>query len=182
MDMLEFISETIKALAWPLILLIIVLIMKDKIGDLLALITKIKFGEIEVEIGNSLKKLKPNTKIDLRNYKKTKEDEKFLSLLSLSMTSPRAAILESWLLIEEAAKKRFEKYDASFKREDFHRHMRGGLEITGVLRNPKANDLFIDLRRIRNLAVHSTETLLKEQDAIRFVELSKRMIDYINKS
>ena len=181
MDVLAFISEIVKALAWPLTILAIVFIMKDKIGDLLDLVTKIKVGEVEVEIGNRLKKLQPSAKIDLRKFKKTKEDEKFLSLLNLSISSPRAAILESWLLIEEAAKKRFEKFNAGFKQEEFSRNIRGGLEITGVFRNPKANDLFIDLRRIRNLAVHSTENLLKEQDAVRFVELSKRMIEFINK-
>jgi len=179
MDCLTFISELVKNLAWPLVVFSTIFLFKDQVSTLLGLIMKIKYKDLEIELGKKkLEEMQPDARVDLRKIPKTKEEKEVAALFNLAMNSPVGAILAAWNRVEAASLKRFERYKMEFSSPP---QIGGLLELTGLFKSAVTNDLFYELEHIRNLAVHGREKSLIPKDAIRFIELSNRLIEAINR-
>ena len=57
MKTLEFVASAIDSLAWPVTVILCILILKEPLGKLLSRVSKFKYGEIEAEFQERLEKL-----------------------------------------------------------------------------------------------------------------------------
>jgi hypothetical protein len=171
MDTLTFVVEMTKALGWPCAALVIVLVFRRPLLELLTLVRKVKYKDVEVELAKKeiseareLTTSKGNEKFDVLSFM---ELEHFRQLADIS---PRAAITEAWSRLEAAV------YQAA-QAAGMEAARPSGVSFSSVLAALKtsgaidANGLRIieKMRAIRNKAVHIQTEGLSASDAIDYV-------------
>lgn len=58
MDVLTFISELIKSLAWPVAIIILVILLRKPIVELIPLLRRLKYKDLELEFSQEVTELK----------------------------------------------------------------------------------------------------------------------------
>jgi len=173
MDMLTFISNIVSALAWPIAVIVIVLVLKTPLVGILKNLKRLKFKDAELDFEEAVIELKG---IEAQEGKQTPLAE---SKLKLAELSPRGSILESWLELEDALASAAEAQGIGKTRP-------GGisgqpvpvdslvfaqmLAISGKL-STNSLERFQKLRQIRNKAVHVTDDVIRQEDAESFARL-----------
>lgn len=173
MDILTFISNLITALAWPIAVVIIVLILKDPLVGLLRNIKRFKFKDAELDFKEAATELQ---QIDHANIKQITLDKNQLELAKLS---PRGAILESWLELEDILSSTAGKQGIPSTRPGGLHGKQVPLDSLSFAQMLSASgkisassyDLFQKLRQIRNKAVHVTDNVINQEDAETFIRL-----------
>lgn len=103
MDTLTFVSTLAQALAWPAAAIVGLLLLRRPLFGILAALRKLKYGDLEASFGErvdtaadaAVKALPPTAPSEVPTLPQ--------EFVSLAETSPRAAILESWLRVGSAA-------------------------------------------------------------------------------
>jgi hypothetical protein len=119
MDWLQFIAALVSALAWPVTLLALALLLRRPIIELIPGLRKLKFKEFEAEFREKVADSKPPIAQGVQFINEKIEEEKisFLKPISyyrdLAQVSPRAALMEVWMEVETAAS------------EVYYRHFQG---------------------------------------------------------
>jgi len=162
MDVRTFIAELAKALGWPVAVVIILLFLRPNLRTLVSLLRHVKYGELEADFGEKLEKAED--KAEAAHLPPAAEpvalppgqsESPFLQLRALVGFSPRAAILESWLLVERALQKFLAARNIAPTKLLVHTQL-AALQKEGVL--PRGVVALInDLRELRNRAVHAPE-------------------------
>ena len=106
MNLFEFISSIISSLAWPVIVLIIVFILKNPLSKILISLTKFRYKDLEMEF----ERLKSSTKSlpETIESKTIPESERIIyssleeQIADIAPRSPEGAILIAWSTIEAA--------------------------------------------------------------------------------
>jgi len=98
MDTTTFIVELIKALAWPAVIVGLILFLRKPLRDLIPLLIRLKYKDFEIEFGKKIEEAKAEAAVELSKEAAVKAlppqpDEK---LAKLAEVSPRAAVLEAW--------------------------------------------------------------------------------------
>jgi hypothetical protein len=171
MDRLTFISNIVSAMAWPIAAVFIIFILKAPIVDLLRNIKRFRYKDAELDFKSAITELKEE---EPRSGKQIALAENQLKLVKLS---PRGAILEAWLELEETLACAAEK-------EGVARTRAGGVSGKPVPLDPStfaklltessrlsasSYDRFQKLREIRNKAVHLTDDVINQNDAEAFI-------------
>ena len=170
MDVLSFIVEMTKALGWPSATLVIVLVFRRPLLELLALVRKVKYKDVEVELAK--KEIS-----EARELTTSKEGEKYelLSFMELEHfkqladISPRAAITEAWSRLEDSVYQAAKTVGIEARPS--------GVSFSSVLAALKTSGtidatsirLIEKMRAIRNKAVHIQTEGLSASDAIDYV-------------
>ena len=196
MDLLTFIAEAINALAWPAAVLFFVILLRKPIVELIPLLRKLKYKELELEFSREVAELKaevlppptqpaltahPSTggealEIQLPERLGTKRDE----LIRMVSFSPRVAIMEAWLEVETAAIEVASSFWNVPPTDSFRAFPRMGeyLLQTKVI-DQKQLEAFRRLQHLRNTAAHEQELHLSEADARSYVELAMALAAHI---
>ncbi|MGF1689688.1 hypothetical protein [Photobacterium kagoshimensis] len=176
MKTLEFVASIIDSLAWPITVLLCVLILKEPMGKLLGRVSKFKYGEIEAEFQERLEKLvsfEQSEKIKIG----TDTAEATVALEDLAETSPRAAVLEAWLKVQKAT-------SAFCIAKGFSQDM----SHQGLFKLARERNLDIDafqtahqeLRLLRNKAVHATDSDITTATARQYIKNANFLADEFN--
>ena len=110
MDWLTFTSKIIEALAWPIVVLVLGLVFREKLHDLLAAVRKLKAGPVEAEFEMAAKQVRVNateasavetteTPDVSSNLEATSEQKVVRKLLS-ARSDPSGTILEGWASVD----------------------------------------------------------------------------------
>lgn len=104
MDVFSFTSELVKATAWPIATMILFYFMRKPLFDLIPLVRKLKYKDLEMEFSKEIQTLKTEAEdaFGKRDGKDTDRNHKTIALDLVSF-SPRAAIIEAWIELEAAA-------------------------------------------------------------------------------
>jgi hypothetical protein len=150
MDGLTFTVGIVKALAWPVAVVIIALLFRKQLIGLLATIKRGKFGPAEVEFERGVRAIEASAPELPRVSTPSAAVER-------ATLSPRLAVLEAWLRLEDQV------IDVAMRRglaqPTAHRYARGafqGLKQSGLLK-PQHLQLLEELEDLRNWAVHYPE-------------------------
>ena len=158
MDRLTFSAELVKALAWPVTVLLIFAVLRTPLLRLIPLLERLKYRELEVDFGRRLEEVaSAAAALGTATVGESATLPATNDLLRLVESSPRAAILEAWIRLETAA-------IAAARRQ--HVDIPPGmlrsplqliqfLEETGVI-DARQAAVFHDLRGLRNSAAHAT--------------------------
>ncbi len=182
MDILVFISDLVRSLAWPLVVLVLVILFRKPLGNLIPYLRRLKYGKLEAEFIRDLETA-DNKAQSLPPLPPSAIQPDYLqsllaTLLDISKKSPTASILETWRNIEIQLS-RFLDYvspeqrkipswgivDKLYKRETIDSDFKS---------------LIDQLRIVRNEAAHPTGRLeISERQAVTYIQSSIRAIDYL---
>lgn len=182
MDYLTFIAKLIDALAWPIAIVIIVLLFKSQLKALLHKIGKFKYKDLELEFSKETKALqieadKIFSPISVKANKELSLDELKSYLFSMSDKYPRAAIFEAWNSLEAS----LGKYAASYKHITEGEKIYAPVSYLNIAKmvfqdDDKHMSFFYSLWELRNRVVHESNFNPSTDNAKAFVRLTVRLI------
>ncbi len=185
MDWLTFISNIVQALAWPAVVVGVLLYLRKEFPSIIRFVRKLKFKDVELEFGEAALALAAETK---RVVPPIKPDAKVLGegdeavnlrLGAIADLSPRAAILEAWLLVEAAAADLIRKQTGPVLTSNpGPLRIREGLRRAEVL-TPPQEAAFEHLRQLRNQAVHAPDVEFTSAAVTSYIESALAMAGYL---
>ena len=182
MDTLTFIAQLIESLAWPGVVLAAVIVLRKPLRELLPLLRRAKYKDLDILFGQKLEKLEE--KADQAKLPapaepppwafESPDDWMFGDYIErLAPVSPRVAISEAWrfvgLALKEAARK--------LGQRPSHNILRVARALQEADRLPRdAVSLLADLQGLRNRAVHASDFEMEPNQALEFARLAERLI------
>ena len=165
-----------KALAWPLTVLGIFLVLRRPLLGLVPLLGRLKFKDFELDFGRRLAEVSaeaarlPSARADTGAV--VADD----ALLRLALVAPRAAILEAWLRLEAAALRAARRKGTSEPVTQLRAPIRliEALEEQGVI-DARQAAVFHELRSLRNSAAHALGFEPSPDAAGDYVRLAARL-------
>lgn len=150
MDGYSFIVGIVRALAWPVAVVVIALLFRKQLIGLLASVKRGKFAGAEVEFERGVRAIE----VPMSAPPSASSRE---SAIKEAAFNPRAAVLEAWLKLEDQV------IEVAFQRglvnPSAHRWPQGAMAAvkkSGLL-PPVSLNLLDKLRELRNWAVHYSE-------------------------
>jgi hypothetical protein len=170
--------QILRIVAWPLVVLTIAFTFKRELQTAVNRITRLKYGELEFSLGleqAEAKSLLIEQTIEASAAAPIEIDPELERLRRIAAVSPRAAIMEAWNMVEEAAAK------SGFIQGANTQRVNAPSFVEWLVRSGKlpqdAGELISELRRLRNLAAHGTLAgpfELTEKEADRYLELAAK--------
>lgn len=182
MDKLTFVSEIIKALAWPSTIIVLVYLLKKPIIELVPFMKKLKYKELELEFSQEIMTLKAEVS-EIPTLEITKADNFTLTTskaFELVTFSTRVAIMEAWTELETAAV----EVASSLWSQSPSQVIRNVPKLDEYLHqskiiNDKQLSIFKRLRQLRNKAAHAEELHLSEEDAKAYIIMASSLIKHL---
>lgn len=177
MDALQFIAELVRALAWPLAVLILGGMFRTEIRALLGRIRKGKVGPAELEFEATVKSLESESRLDPGKAPMATLTAPQVAMLS---SDPRAAIIGAWLQLEDASEQLL--FARARSTDEVPRNKAAQLRrLTrlGILR-PETIALLNDLRTLRNQAVHEVEFAPSAESVASYLRFANELLAAIH--
>lgn len=170
MDWLTFVAKLVEALAWPVASVVLVFLLREQIKQLIPHIKRFKAGPVEAEFERQIAELTTSTDLPAVSAATTPERE---VLLRLVQVEPRAAVMEAWRGIEQAA-------SVVIRDKGIYVPDRDARSPYAVIRalardeilNSEEVALYHDLRSLRNQAAHAPEFAPTVDAALSYLELA----------
>jgi hypothetical protein len=174
MDWLTFISEIIKAIAWPATLIVLLVIVRKDLPALIRSLRKLKFKGVEFEFDAAAKQVAADAKSALPPPSTNPP-----ILLRKSHTRPmRGEILEAWLIVEAAARNLLRRNAREVDAKAAPYAVSRALAASGLLEGDQVA-IFEQLRVLRNEAVHATDMRFTSQAVEDYVDSALALTDYL---
>ncbi len=185
MDSLTFVAEIVKALAWPVTVLIILVVLRDPLRQLIPLLQRLRYGGVELDFGQRVQELAAEARQQLPASAATGPEIKPLRdrLDQLAQLSPRATVLEAWLELENAAIEATKRHGLNLtSREQRSPILLGdALERAGILDESK-QEIYYRLRNLRNAAAHASDFAFDSSSAVEYADTALRLAEYLRKA
>jgi uncharacterized protein YutE (UPF0331/DUF86 family) len=177
MDILLFIAELAKALAWPLTLLVLGMLFRAEIRLLLGRMKKGKVGAAELEFEVAVRTLESESKALTAPAAASALTAPQVALLS---SDPRAAIIGAWLQVEDAVEQLLYARAASVDEVPKNR----GALLRALTRQellaPQHIALLNELRALRNQAVHEVDFRPAPDSVGSYIKLANELLAAIH--
>lgn len=158
--------QLVEALAWPITTICIVLILRGKINDLIMRMRSFKYSGGEAQFDAAMVEAQVEVaglQLDQKLAHPSAETQSQREhLRQLAQTSPRAAILEAWLLLEKTAN----EIGLTESGEPLYAVLPRYLHAAGI---SAPGILFAKLQVLRNQAVKLPNFAVSQEDAERYL-------------
>lgn len=182
MDTLTFIIELIRALAWPITVLIILLIIRRPVLTLIPTLKRFRFQDLELDFNREVQALAQQVQTQIPETRQVTEVQHTLreELADLAKVSPRAAVLEAWVRLEQTAVETVKRHGHALSAQEARSPIQLGqtLETTGLL-DDATSVIYQRLRILRNAAAHASTFVIEPQAAVEYVDSAIRLIDFL---
>jgi hypothetical protein len=171
---MEHLIQLLDVLVWPSVVLFVIFVFRGSLQELFSFIEKIKYKDFEVSFHNRLKKIPEEVGFDLENL--PEGDVRFVKLLE---ASPSAAVMEAWIDIESAARKKVQELAPT--KTTFRNILQRPvlyLEHIGAL-TPSTAKALRELQALRNDVAHTRDRELSKEDALSYISISAAMLKKI---
>lgn len=175
MDIYLFIVEMTKTLAWPIASLVIVFLIKDKLEVVLSSIKSFKYKDIEATFAKGVSDVSTSAQASIElEGNKHEETSKLVSI------SPRGAVLESWLSVEKAMRSYLDRYGHNDSPPDERHISIVNSDYTTI--GQGVFEMLHELRKLRNQAVHLTDSQINEETAKKYSVLAARVASKLDEA
>ncbi|MBE7157436.1 MAG: hypothetical protein INR62_03205 [Rhodospirillales bacterium] len=159
------------------------LIFRRRISSLFPLIRRFKYRDLEIEFRKSLEAAVEKSRAALPAQSATPTVPLLPDrVYSLAELSPRAAILEAWLKVEEAGIDALREKDPSFDSKRMLPPLRlGELLNQNQIINGKQLEIFHQLRDLRNKAAHMINAVFSSDEAAKYISLAAALASQISR-
>ncbi len=103
MNWLEFFASIIGSLVWPALLIALLIVLRKPLADLIPLLQRLKFKEIELEFRRRVEDVSAEVAEELPQVAAAAVPPELAAVARMAEISPRAAVLEAWRTVENAA-------------------------------------------------------------------------------
>jgi hypothetical protein len=169
---LEAAVELVKALAWPITVLVLVGLFRSEFRSVVARLSRVKYRDVEATFERELEAIEaeveaiPGPKV--RASSAAVDEDRVMRLAAIS---PRASITEAWREVELAT------MDAARAQDiDVSGHIAGTRIVRQFVQRGLVNQnvlpIYDRLRRLRNSAAHSHDFQLDADEAQRYASLA----------
>ena len=176
MDFLTFIASLVGAIAWPIAIVVIMLVYRKELKALVPLIRKLKAGPLEAEFEREVKAIEAESagSVVLEPTEELKRHQQML--WGLADINPRSAILEAWLGVESAVRKAALQKIETSPPPDVSSPLRTFRDLLhyGIVTNEDAA-LFHDLRGLRNQAAHLQDFNPSKESVRNYINLASQL-------
>ncbi len=183
MDALSAVVELVKALAWPVSVFAIILLLRKAIQGLIASIHegRVKYKDLEFTFKRDLEQVQQSIKMLPQHpvpALRAPAEPDITELMELAQMSPRAAVIEAWTRLEATATEFAQKHAPP----DAPKQRRSSVMFLDVLRRDDAIPTAVvtaiqKLRDIRNRTVHTPDFQPSVDDAEKYVLLTFAVIE-----
>jgi hypothetical protein len=174
MDALTFISKLIDSLAWPVTVVIALVLLRRPLAELLPQMRKLKYKDFEAEFGEDVKQLEEEAKqvLPAEVVESARAGDPIEQLIEVS---PSAAVLEAWRGVEAAAKRLLERkgHKLDYEVAAPYKLIERVLDTAAIDR--RKLKIFADLRRLRNKVAHADEYEVAPARARDYVRLASAL-------
>ncbi|HBT4704937.1 TPA: DUF4145 domain-containing protein [Klebsiella quasipneumoniae subsp. similipneumoniae] len=172
--------DLVSVLIWPGVTVWFIKKYGDDVKTLILRLSRIKMGGAEAEfaanlgVAEALAVDTPAINIqDAVNNEDTEFSRRLSTLQRIADVSPRAAILESWLLVEEAAGKAGFVQGATIPRVNLPLFLEWLVRDNKISKNTAK--LVEKMRHLRNSAAHLKDFELTRDEAERYLKLAAQL-------
>tara|TARA_R110002073_G_scaffold209940_4_gene370475 strand:+ start:187 stop:750 length:564 start_codon:yes stop_codon:yes gene_type:complete len=178
MDWKEFFADIIGSIAWPSVVIYLAWLLKDKLGELLPRLKKLRHKDTELEFTESVSELVLESRaeqhaIPASQLPKLKDNFDFL--VKLAEISPRSSILESFRTVESAAFIAVAKAYPEISQYEAKNPMRVFDLLRGKILNDAQLKQLQELRRLRNMAAHTEDFNLHGMPIESYIDIALTM-------
>ncbi|WP_333010378.1 DUF4145 domain-containing protein [Kluyvera sichuanensis] len=178
--------EFVSVAAWPSVTVWFLKKYGDDVKTLILRLSKIKMGSAEAEFSENLsivEAIVTEKQQESETLEAPPDNDEFnkrvYSLKRIADASPRAAIMESWLLIEEAAERGgFTNKEKGSKIRSVDYLIDSLLEENEISKSTA--NLISEMQRLRNKAAHSINFDLTKIEAERYIKTAVQVSLLIN--
>lgn len=180
---MDILVKLVEALAWPITILIIIFLFKKELAKIFTRLSSFKYKEFEAQFNLGLDTAEEKAKelpieqrgdIKLTGSAEVVFDSKYARLREIAKLSPRSAISSAWFEVENVLyeiNKESLKYNApSFKLSQVLNDL-----VKKELISNSANDIFRELRQLRNQSVHYPEFAINQDEAERYIDVALKL-------
>lgn len=178
MDWKTFIASIVDSLAWPVVAVIVVLILKDAIKELLPRLRRFKHRDTEFEFAEKISEMVRESETEAeeefdQDISEPESENQFNSLLKLAEVSPRAAVVEAYRILEHAADSAIKAAYPDLDSYELRHPVRARRYLVKAnILSPDQYDQLRELRNLRNLAAHSREFKLTDTPIEAYIDIS----------
>lgn len=169
MDWLQFFASIVGSVAWPAAVVALAFLVRNPLAKLIPRLRSVKYGELHLDIADELERVKGQVGTNSETPGALAEEPP-ISFRSLAQADPRAAILSAWLPVEIELNEITAKAGIQLRAGISSLRQLQPLQQQGILDQLTIQTL-INLRRIRNKAVHVTEESVSFDDAMNMAEM-----------
>jgi len=174
--------ELIVGVAWPVAAIWIAYLFRKPMGSLLSRMSRFRYKDAEASFEHGLSeaeaKIARVEEISTHKITTTEVTSKTEQLRRIAEVSPRASIMESWILIEEAAGQ------AGYVQGTQIPRINALLFVEDLVKEGKlpreAGDAIHKLRELRNKAAHLQDFQLSQAEAERYLDLAAKISESIS--
>lgn len=169
MDGLQFISSIVGSLAWPGAVVWLAFLLRAPLAKLIPRVRGLKYGDLHVDIAEQIEAAKEQVQSNPETPE-VETAEPPMSFKSLALADPRAAVLSAWLPVEIELNQIAAKSGFNLRPGMPALKQLKVLQEMGILDSFMVQTL-VNLRRIRNTAVHITDDNVDFDDAMEMGEM-----------
>lgn len=172
----EFIVQLLDVIIWPAILTLFLFIFRRSISSLVLKATKVSYKDLELEFGKAVQSVTEQAEVALPNIQQSKK----ASLLQKANHYPGSTIRDAWREVDDVAENLVRLYepDISLNSATRYKQLEDSLTHEGLL-DSRQQTLFTELRLLRNKVAHAEEFEVSSLDAVQYVELCFRLIEFL---
>lgn len=176
--------EIIGQLAWPLAMIIIVVILRKPLSQLVQTTRRVKYKDVEVEFSRQLQQLEVEAAEaipdEARKIESDGERNVSIDLHQLADSAPNTAVTEAWKSVEQAARHVIDARGHAVDGDAATPYK----QIQELLVREKIIDeqsvrVFDKLRILRNKVVHADGFELSSEQAREYVDLAMKLRSYL---
>ena len=171
----------IVGIAWPAAVVWVAYLFKGELRSLMKRISQIKYKDAEANFANALAQAESSAssiaQLPVNAPPQPEINSKLDSLRRIADVSPRAAIMEAWVLVEDSAARSGHVQGAAVPRVN-PRSFVEDLISRGKL-PPESGPLLDQMRKLRNQAAHLPDFVISQDEADRYLQLAARMSELI---
>ncbi len=171
MNWLAFWASVIGSVAWPLAVVIVVLIFRKQLLKVAPWLRELEVGNVKLKFAEGLEKATTAAEQLPQPATPPVTDRDAI----LAEHAPVALVIEQWVNIEHAVIESARRHDYSARIPDARRAI-DYLRELGVI-TPGTAEALHYLRRLRNEAAHHKQFTIDAEQALEYARLAKRMIE-----
>jgi len=170
----ELITGLAHALAWPVTVLLVLLLLRGKIGELLLRLRSFQHGETRLNFQDELHAISkasdvPTSLVGGTNVESTKPLNR---LRTLAESAPRQAVLGAWEQLMEAAIGFAQEHQIVLSDQELKtpKYLAQRLRDRGLI-DAQTSDALVSMRLLRNKVAHAEAMPVATRDALAFIEM-----------
>lgn len=178
---MELVVNLLVGIAWPAAIVWVAMLFRHDIRFLLKRISQLKYKDVEASFDEGLAKAEANAAVienpPLTITRQPEFSDRLEQLRRIADVSPRASILEAWVLVEEAAAKSGFVQGASSPRVNPFLFVE---ELVRLGKLPIGSTSLVEqLRRLRNQAAHLPDFSITQDEADRYLQIAAKASELI---